>query len=51
MEENNEIEVNITDVTVIDESESKSIFVNKENVSTESTDTNDSGLELSLIHI
>ena len=43
--ENTESKINETDVTVSDESENKSMFVNKENMSTESADRSDSGIQ------
>ena len=48
--ENTENKVNVTDITVIDESERKSVFVvNKESVSTKSADMNDLGIQTALI--
>ena len=43
--ENTESKINETDVTVSEESENKSMFVNKENMSTESADRSDSGIQ------
>ena len=43
--ENNENKINKTDVTVGDESENKSMFINKENILTESAEKSDSGIQ------